>query len=113
MIMNMEKSDKVYQHFLDSVRIKVPKGLEDSMFSLIEQKEAARRRIITGISSAAAVVIILLSTVLLIPGKSEEMDYEEKLAALVEAYSLISPSETVESEKEILYEDESIIIYIK
>lgn len=113
MIMNMEKSDKVYQHFLDSVRIKAPKGLEDSMLSLIERRETARRRIITGISSAAAIVIILLSTVLLLPGKSREMEYGEKLTALVEAYRLIPSSETVDIEKEIIYEDETIIIYIK
>ena len=111
--MNTEKVDKIYERYLDSVRIKVPEGLEASTLSLIEQKESVRRRIIGRISTAAAVVIILISTVFLLPGKSQEMEYGEKLAALVEAYKLIPSPVTDDAEKEILYEDESIIIYIK
>lgn len=113
MNMNTEKEGKQYREHIDSLKIRAPEGLEESVLSFIEGKRGAGNRFITIISSAAAVVLIILSTVLFISERAPAMDYGDKLSALVEAYKLFPESEDEIAEEDIIYEDESLIIYLK
>lgn len=112
--MSMEEIDKIYSQHIDRLRLNAPDRLEESSMVYIRRREAERRRFISWLTTAAAaVVLILLSTLFIVPQKSQEMDYGDKLITLVEAYKLFPEEESLISEDEIIYEDELIIIYIK
>lgn len=101
--------------FLKTQRVSSPAVLEDKVLARIEAMEGRGIKYLKRyISAAAAVVLIVASTFLILPRKTSSMDYGEKLALLVEAYNMLPQQESTDNEaEEILYEDETIIIYIK
>ena len=111
--MSMEKPDKKYLEHFESLKIHSPEGLEEAVISHIEKRDKARSKYIGLVSAAAALVLLLTTTLLFLPGRSTEMDYGEKLITLVEAYKLFPVNEITIEEEEVLYEDETIIIYYK
>lgn len=110
-----ESESNPWFRFLKKQKVSSPAGLEEKVLARIEAIETRGIKYLNRyISAAAAVLIIVASTFLIVPGKSSGMDYGEKLSALVEAYNMMPQQESADSEgEEILYEDETIIIYIK
>ncbi len=99
--------------FLRAQRRDTPVDLEDKVLEAIDSDMLHKRRIIYRISSTAAILIILLTSVFIKPWQSKEMDYIDKLAVLVEARNMFPVIENEQADKEVIYEDETIIIYIK
>lgn len=118
LINSASRQDSEYNswfRFLKTQKLSSPAGLEDKVLTRIEAIEGRGIKYINRyISVAAAVVLIVASTFLILPRKTPGMDYGEKLALLVEAYNMLPQQEYTDNEaEEILYEDETIIIYIK
>jgi hypothetical protein len=86
--------------------------LESLIWSNIHSKEKKYPKIILRALAAAASVALII-TILWFPNplKSREMSYEDKAAVLKEALSMISTAEKAKPDQEIIYEDETIIIY--
>lgn len=101
--------------FLKNQRVSSPADIEDKVLARIRTMETRGIKYINRyISVAAAAIIIVVSTFMILSRKTSGMDYGEKLSVLVEAYNMMPQQESTDNEaEEILYEDETIIIYIK
>jgi hypothetical protein len=99
--------------FTGEARIKAPTGIEDKVIGSIETHKKKYKRTFYSITSAAAFIIILVTSVLFSPLQAKEMSYVEKLAVLVEANNMFDSEIIDNKEKDILYEDETIILFIK
>lgn len=107
-----EKSSAWFK-FVSNARRKVPTGIEDIVLNSIETHRKRYKRTLYSIISAAAIVIILVVSVLFSPFQTKEMSYAEKLAVLVEVNNMFESEMVDDKEKDILYEDETIILFIK
>ena len=89
-------------------------GLEYDEISAITGKKAENLRVMLSRarSSVAAIAVIVTSFALLRPHKSKGMDYESKLALYHEALGMIESAKPESTGKEIVYEDETLIIYL-
>ncbi len=98
-----------------------PGGLENEIWNKIKNKIKSKIRYIRRIGSIAATFILLISLGIIfmpwnkksISNQNREMTYEEKTAVLKEALAMFPPSETKIPQKDILYEDENLIIYLR
>ena len=91
---------------------KAPETLQNQVRSAIQTQEKKKTRKITLFISAAASLAILISLIILSPSlrNQKEMSYDEKVAKLEEALSLISENNE-QADRKIIYEDEIIVIY--
>lgn len=91
----------------------VPPDIEKQVWEKVEAARKKNRRIFSAAITAAAslLIITLITTTLLTGGK--EMNRKEITAALEEALSMIPSKSPGNTGEEIIYEDESIIIYIE
>ncbi|MEE4116073.1 MAG: hypothetical protein V2I37_07890 [Marinilabiliaceae bacterium] len=112
--MKEEQLNRTYSEFLDKHRIIPPDDLEKDVLSAIRKKQKYRIGLVASILTIAAVLLLMVTTTLIKPSQTKEMEYIEKVALLLEARAMLSTDkEDANSESEILYEDESIIIYSK
>lgn len=93
--------------FTKSIKKHAPDGLKQKVWKSINTSTIKLR---LGIFAAAASVLFL-AIFSLQNFKDREMSYEEKEATLKEAIAMFSESDTAYDVKEILYEDELVIIY--
>jgi len=97
--------------FVKQKRVKVPRGLNDSIWASIQTRKRKKQRFLIGLSGIAAsvalfMVIFINSTI------NFNNSYEEKEAVLKEALSMFPNEKHTPSNKNIIYEDELIIIYV-
>lgn len=85
----------------------IPESLELSIAATINKKQQSAKLLHRSILSAAAIVVVVLAGVLLKP--PDQMTHKQIIATLEEAYMMINK---VENDKEVLYEDEALIIYL-
>ncbi len=107
------KNDKhIWFKFLKNHKNTTPANLESLIWSNIHSKEKKYPKIILRALAVAASVALII-TILWFPDplKSREMSYEEKAAVLKEALIMIYTAEKTKPDQEIIYEDETIIIY--
>ncbi len=109
---NSKDEEHVWFKFLKNHKRKTPTNLESHIWTNIQRKDSKKPKMVLRALAVAASITLILS-ILWIPNplKSREMSYEEKAAALKEALIMISSAEKAETEQEIIYEDETIIIY--
>jgi len=102
----------VWFNFLRLQKKKAPENLNHQVWSAIQSHVKKKNRRVTLIISAAASLAILISLIFITPTlrNQKEMTYEEKAAKLEEALSLISEHNN-QANREIIYEDEIILIY--
>lgn len=99
--------------FAGKMEKKAPGQLQENVLSAVNSLRQRRRRIIVMISSAAALAVLLISVLVLNPGKTAVMEYNNKMAILEEAINLTQAGDAYYSEDEVIYEDDIIIIYLK
>lgn len=109
---NSLSPDDTWFSFLKEYKNRVPVALEDNIRNLI-LKRSSKRRLFIRLSSAAAILIGVFSLIVLIPGRQTAMDQERKMAQLEEAYKMINSKNVLVAENDIIYEDETLIIYLK
>ena len=102
----------VWFNFLRLQKKNSPENLNHQVWSAIQSHVKKKNRRVTLIISAAASLAILISLIFITPTlrNQKEMTYEEKAAKLEEALSLISEHNN-QANREIIYEDEIILIY--
>jgi len=102
----------VWFNFVRLQKRKAPEDLNIQVWSAIQSQEKKKNRKITRFILAAASLAILISLIILSPSirNQQGMSYEEKAAKLEEALSLISEHKK-QANREIIYEDEIIVIY--
>lgn len=105
--------EKGWFDYTSGMKKSVPSTLELDILSSIEKYSARKRKLIAALSAAAAIAIIALSLTVAGPWKSPEMDYGSKVAVLEEALGMIGSADQQGNNGEVLYEDETIIIYFK
>ena len=100
---------QAWSEFLKQNKKPAPAHLRDTIWSAIQRTRRKKRRRTIGILSVAASVLLVISVLIRIPGERELTD-EEKAALLKEVNAMFVNEKNV-PEKDILYEDELIIIY--
>ena len=103
--------------WFEYVRLKrssVPADIEEQAWDKVAVLQQRQRWLITSLIPAAASVLVItaiLTASLL--GREEKASKREITAALEEAMSMISDNSSQAASKIIIYEDQSIIIYIE
>lgn len=112
--MKEEQLNRIYSEFLETHRIIPPDDLEKDVLSAISKKNKHRIGFAASLLTIAAVLLMMVTTTLIKPSQKKEMEYIDKVSLLLEARAMLSTDTKInDSEPEILYEDESIIIYTK
>ena len=96
-------------NFAKKTRFKAPENLNNSIWEGIQNKRKTNRRIIYGLLATAASVALIIS---LSVNSSKKQSYEEKEALLKEALSMFEKNEPQQEVRNIIYEDELIVIYM-
>ena len=112
--MKKEQADKIYSAFLVDQRVVAPENLQEDILRAIRTRDSRKLRIATVISVAAAILITAIMLTVIKPWQSNEMEYIDKVALLLEARSILSENTADNNtETDIIYEDEEILIYYK
>tara|TARA_B100001245_G_C22891613_1_gene429505 strand:- start:373 stop:777 length:405 start_codon:yes stop_codon:yes gene_type:complete len=106
---NSGKESDPWAEFVSRNKHKAPEGLEDTIWDNIQSKRKQKQRFLYGLSAAAASVVFVLGFIFFPSGNDTEMTLSQKEQMLQEALSMF-PEE--ENNKEILYSDELIEIYV-
>lgn len=93
--------------FAKKYRAKAPENLNNTVWQAIQTKRKRSQRLIYGLVAAAASVVLLIT----LSVNSSKQSYKEKEALLTEALSMFKNDEPKVSERNIIYEDELIVIY--
>lgn len=111
LIKQLGDSELWFQYIKKQKKI-APKYIENEIWSVIQSDKRRKSRTLFKVISVAASVLLLISILWITnPLHQNKMSYQEKIATLNEALTMISNSEINSPEKEILYEDDIIIIY--
>jgi len=99
-------------NYLRLQKRKAPENFNSQVWSAIQSQKKQKNRKMTLFISAAASIAILITFIFISPSlrNQKEMSYEEKAAKLEEALSLFS-EHNERANREIIYEDEIIVIY--
>lgn len=105
-----EPSLKLWSTYMKNNKIEVPKHFNDSLWKSFEKQKTKRRKMFIGTIAAAASVLLLIS-LFITKSTNDELDYAEKEALLHQALLMVSDSDTNETQQNIIFENEMIIIY--
>jgi 23S rRNA-/tRNA-specific pseudouridylate synthase len=98
--------------FLKHHKTEAPVDFNEDLWKKFEGKtQSYRKLIITTLSIAASVLLFIAFTYSY--SEKDNLSYEEKEALLKQSLELFSENEENIANQDILYEDESIIIYTK
>jgi hypothetical protein len=84
--------------------------LKESIWHSIETRKKRRQRYLYAIPAAAASIALLVTFFITKPNEPSITD-EEKWALLTEALTMFPEDTTTDEQRNILYEDETIVIY--
>ncbi|MEL7001771.1 MAG: hypothetical protein AAFN93_03450 [Bacteroidota bacterium] len=101
---------EAWSNYVKQKKKKAPTDLNAKIMASIQTRKRRKQRFLFGVSAAAASLVLFM--VLFMSNKSNhEMNYAEKEAKLNEALSMFPDDDPVKSERDIIYEDEIIVIY--
>lgn len=110
---NAEKSKstiEAWATFVKRNKREAPENLNGTLWESFQNRKIRKRRIITGIISAAASVILIIALFIGNAGQ-EKLSYSEKEAFLNEALNMFAGIEQTQTQQNIIYENDLIIIY--
>ncbi|MBE0675562.1 MAG: hypothetical protein IH591_12955 [Bacteroidales bacterium] len=110
---NSQRSGSLWFDYIELKRNSVPDDLEIQVWSKVDATRQRHRQIISSVLAAAASVLII--TVLItatLAGNADKLKTREIAATLEEAMSMIPDNAEGNTPKAIIYEDESIVIYV-
>jgi hypothetical protein len=99
--------------FVKRKKTQSPEQFNEELWKKFEPKTNSTRKLLIGTISAAASVLLVLSLYFNNSDSQQKMSYEEKAALLNEAIEMASNQEDKIVNQDIIYEDNTIIIYIK
>lgn len=106
---SQEPEISLWSQYLHKNKQKAPSDLEDKIWKTINHRRQ-KRRFMFGLSAAAASISLVVIFWVALPQQSSEMSLSEKEQLLKDALSMF-PEEN-ETNREIIYSDELIEIYV-
>ncbi len=100
---------KPWSQFIKRESVKPPEGLKDTIWEVIEKRKRRKQQFFYGLSGMAASLILILTFVL---NSKSEMGYAEKEALLNETLAMFNHQEQAISEQNIIFEDDTVVIYL-
>jgi len=116
LIRNHSASGNSLNMWFDYIRFKrklVPSDIEMQVWEKVKSAQQRQRRLFASVISAAASVLIISALITTNLLGDEKAKNRATLAAFEEALSMIPDRSSTNTTPSILYEDESIIIYIE
>ncbi len=116
LIRNHSASGNSRNLWFDYIRFKrklVPSDIEMQVWEKVKSAQQRQRRIFASVISAAASVLIISVLITTNLSSDEKAKNRAIIAAFEEALSMIPDNSADNTAPSILYEDESIIIYIE
>lgn len=107
---NQQPEVEAWSKFVALNKTKIPENLEPSIWKTIEKKKKRQQHMIYYWSGIAASIIFLVAVTF--NYKSTEMNYEEKAALLNEALAMFPEDNHKIDNQDIIFEDDTIIIYM-
>jgi GTP-binding protein EngB required for normal cell division len=111
-VKDSNSNDNQWFKFLKQQSTKVPVDFNEKLWEKFDDKTQSKRKLIISILSTAAAVL-LFATLYFGGNQQEGMSYKEKAALLNQAIEMTSNQEQDIAKQDILYEDQTIIIYTK
>ena len=106
--------DRHWFGYIREKRSRVPGNIEELALSAVESYRRRTRRLIISTASAAATIALLVTIGVGTKNyQAREMEKEEILATLEEVMSMVEFDTRPGNKGQVLYEDESIIIYME
>lgn len=105
-----ELSLEVWSNFIKNNKKETPTNFNATLWESFQNKKIGKRKRFVRIISAAASVILLISFYIASP-KQKELSYSKKEDLLNQALNMVSNSELSETQQNIIYENEIVIIY--
>ncbi|NRD23922.1 hypothetical protein HNV10_11750 [Winogradskyella litoriviva] len=96
--------------FVKNNKIETPHNFNEKLWESFQNKKNRKRKVFVGIMSAAASLLLFI-TFIITNQKQEELNYSEKEALLSLAKEMVSNSDSTDNEKNIIYENDMVIIY--
>ena len=87
-----------------------PKKFNENLWDSFQHKTNNRSKIITLISSIAASLLLFISLIVFSTGQ-KNLNYEQKKVLLEEALDMFPKQEQTVIERNIIYENEMIVVY--
>ncbi|HCX20794.1 MAG: hypothetical protein CMB80_07085 [Flammeovirgaceae bacterium] len=103
-------NEDAWAEHLSQSKKAAPEGLEDSIWENIQSKRQQKQQFIYGLTAAAASVVMVMSFIFFNNTNDTEMSLSQKEQMLQEALSMFP--EEKPANKEVLYSDELIEIYV-
>ena len=101
-------------NFIKNHKKTSPADLENQIWSTIQSGESRKKRLtIRRMLAAASIALLISISLIFTPWQQKGMSYEEKAAVLEEALLMMAGTTEMPDNREILYEDEIICIYIE
>ena len=100
-----------WSKFVKQNQNEIPADLNDSLKVLIKERNKRKQRFMVQVTSIAA-SIALLVTIYTYTNNRGNNSYLEKEAKLNEAISMFSTEDSTPKAREVIYEDEMVIIYL-
>ncbi len=96
--------------YVKQKRKKAPTDLTDSILAAIQTKKRRSQRFLLSFAGVAASIALLLAIFTYTTSKG--IDYDQKQAVLNEALSMFTEEKHTPIHKNIIYEDDMVIIYM-
>ncbi|MEO1050393.1 MAG: hypothetical protein AAFX87_07195 [Bacteroidota bacterium] len=101
---------KEWSTYVKQKRKKAPAHLNDKIWASIQTRKKRRQRFLMGLSGMAASIAIILAVVVARPTEDDLNDHEKEVL-FNEAMSMFPDEKNIVAKKDILYEDDAVIIY--
>jgi hypothetical protein len=99
-----------WSEFIKEHKATAPKDFKEDLWKKFEPKTNSSRKLALGFISIAASVLVFLTLFFNNNNSSQEMTYQDKAALLNQAKEMLFDQDVV-VQKNIIYEDNTIIIY--
>ncbi|PPK95433.1 hypothetical protein LY01_01020 [Nonlabens xylanidelens] len=101
---------EAWSNFIKNNKKETPTNFNATLWESFQNKKIGKRKRFVRIISAAASVILLISFYIASP-KQKGLSYSKKEDLLNQALNMVSNSEPSETQQNIIYENEMVIIY--
>lgn len=101
---------KPWSEFVNNHKAKVPEEFNEELWEKFEPKTNTTRKLFISIASVAATVLLIVTLYFNFNSNQQELSYEEKEALLNQAKDMLFNEDHL-AQQDIIYEDETIIIY--
>lgn len=101
---------EAWSGYVKNKRKTAPANLQSTIWKSIQKRKRRKQRFLTGISAVAASITLLMIVFFNRPN-DQEISYHQKEVLLNEALSMFPEEQNTTDKRNIIYEDDVVIIY--